>query len=184
MDQRTIQVLRPNVTREDALRKFSAPGPTRFLWMLRSGSLQRIADVYVPFWLYRARYEMNRTVEDRIFALDAVDGSLDLFSFSNLPATAELQSIETRNFLAPALADDAALTLVRDKILRFVFLQGFFKLRGSGIEIRREPGELFVPYWLGFYGGRGSVRFRVMDAVRRRVEGAKATAFFEQWLAA
>jgi hypothetical protein len=41
-----------------------------------------------------------------------------------------------------------------------------------------------LPYWLGFYASGGIVRCRVMDAVRRRVEGAKASAFFEQWLAA
>jgi len=28
------------------------------------------------------------------------------------------------------------------------------------------------------------VRCRVIDALRRRVEGAKASAFFEHWLAA
>jgi len=180
----TIQTLKPNVTRDDALRQFSARGPARLFWSLRGGSLQRIAEAYVPFWLYRARYEMNRAVEDRVFALDAVNGSLDLFTFPHVPAPDELQSVETRNFLALALSESEADSIARDKILRAVFLQGFFKLRGAQIEIRRQPGEIYMPYWLGFYGGRGAVRCRVMDAVRRRVEGAKASAFFEQWLAA
>ena len=184
MDTAIIQILKPNVTRDDAVRKFSARGASRLFWTLRSGSLQRIADVYVPFRLYRTRYAMNRTVEDRLFALDAVNGSLDLFTFPHLPAQNELQSVETRNFLAPALPEPAAAALVREKILRVVFLQGFFKLRGAQIDIQREPLDFHMPYWLGFYGGRGSVRFRVMDAVRRRMEGAKAAAFFEQWLAA
>jgi len=180
----TIPILRPNVTRDDALREFSAKGPTRLYWLLRGGSLQRIADVYVPFGFYRARYEMNRTVEDRIFALDAVNGSLDLFSFPHIPSASELGSVVTRNFLTPALSDTEAAGIVHEKVLRAVFLQGFFKLRGSHVEVCREAGEIYMPYWLGFYGGRGAVRCRVMDAVRRRVEGAKASVFFEEWLAA
>jgi hypothetical protein len=68
--------------------------------------------------------------------------------------------------------------------LRVIFQQGFFKLRALKVEIERVPGEFYLPYWLGFYGGNGTVRCRVMDAVRRRIEGAKASAFFEQWLAA
>ena len=179
-----IPTLRPNVTRDDALRQFSAEGAARLFWTLRSGSLQRIADVYVPFWMYRARYEMNRTVEERVFALDAVNGSLDLFSFPHLPEPRELQSVATRNFLAPALSETQAAAIVREKLLRAVFLQGFFKLRGAHLEICREAGEIYMPYWLAFYGGRGAVRCRVLDAVRRRVEGAKASAFFEEWLAA
>jgi hypothetical protein len=42
---------------------------------------------------------------------------------------------------------------------------------------------LYLPYWLAFYGDE-TPRCRVMDAVRRRIEGAKASAFFEEWLAA
>jgi hypothetical protein len=179
-----IQVLKPNVSQQEAVRTFSAPGLAALYWSLRSGSLQRIADVYVPFRAYRARYQMNRVVEERLFALDAVNGSLDLFSFPRIPSGNELQSVKTRNFLEPAFSEGDGLRIVRDKVLRVIFQQGFFKLRSSGLEIHREPAEFHIPYWLGFYGGRGAVRCRVMDAVRRRVEGAKATAFFEQWLAA
>jgi hypothetical protein len=42
---------------------------------------------------------------------------------------------------------------------------------------------LHVPYWLGFYGN-AAARCRVLNAVRRRIEGAKASALFESWLAA
>jgi hypothetical protein len=183
MKTATIQVLRANVSQEDALRAFSARGTALLFWNLRSGSLQRIADVYVPFRVYRARYEMNRSIQDRLFALDAVSGSLDLFSFPHLPSGDQLQSLETRNSLPAALTEAESARIVRDKVLRVIFLQGFFKLRGSQVEILRQPLEFHVPYWLGFYGGRRTVRCRVMDAVRRRVEGAKASAFFEQWLA-
>ena len=184
MKTATIQVLKPNVSQEDALRTFSARGLTSLYWTARSGSLQRIASAYVPFWLYRVRYDMNRSSQDRLFALDAVNGSLDLFSFARIPSGDELQTVETRNSLDPALSEAEGQQLVRDKVLRVIFQQGFFKLRSKQLDIQREPAEFFMPYWLGFYQGRGPVRCRVMDAVRRRVEGAKASAFFEQWLAA
>jgi hypothetical protein len=184
MKTATIQVLKPNVSQEDALRTFSARGLTSLYWTARSGSLQRIAIAYVPFWLYRVRYDMNRSSQDRLFALDAVNGSLDLFSFARIPSGDELQTVETRNSLDPALSEAEGQQLVRDKVLRVIFQQGFFKLRSKQLDIQREPAEFFMPYWLGFYQGRGPVRCRVMDAVRRRVEGAKASAFFEQWLAA
>ena len=151
---------------------------------MRIGPLQKIAEAYVPFWLYRVRYEMGRAAHTRIFALDAVDGSLDLFEFPRVPEERELMSIDSRNRLAPALTEERAAELVREKVLRVVFQQGFFKLREARLEIAREPCEMYLPYWLGFYGGDRTVRCRVMDAVRRRIEGAKASAFFEQWLAA
>jgi len=184
MKTAVIQVLKPNVTQEEALKAFSARGLSRAYWTLRTGPLRRIASAYVPFWVYRVRYEMNRSSEDRLFALDAVDGSLDLFSFAHVPSGSELRPVETRNFLELGLTEADGQRLVRDKVLRVIFQQGFFKLRSKQLEIQREPLEFYMPYWLGFYQGRGPVRCRVMDAVRRRVEGAKASAFFEQWLAA
>jgi hypothetical protein len=56
-------------------------------------------------------------------------------------------------------------------------------VRELNLEIISEPTELHIPYWLAFYGNR-VLRCRVMDAVRRRIEGSKASHFFEQWLAA
>jgi hypothetical protein len=180
----TIRTLKPNVTQKEAVRAFSAPGFSSLYWRMRIGPLQKIADAYVPFWLYRVRYELGRTVHARLFALDAVDGSLDLFEFPRIPEPRELVCVESRNWMVPSLAAERAEEILREKVLRVVFQQGFFKLREARLEIAREPVELYLPYWLGFYGGGGAVRCRAMDAVRRRIEGAKASAFFEQWLAA
>jgi TolB-like protein len=119
-----------------------------------------------------------------LFALDAVDGSLDLFEFTELPTKEELLAVETRNYLSPGLTEEQAENLVREKVLRVIFQRGFFRLREPQMEIVGQPVKLYMPYWLGFYAGRGTVRCRVMDAVRRQVEGAKASALFEQWLAA
>jgi hypothetical protein len=179
-----IRTLKPTVTQKEAVRALSAPGFSALYWRMRVGPLQKIADAYVPFWLYRVRYELGRTPHTRLFALDAVDGSLDLFEFPRIPEQRELDSVDSRNRMAPSLTGERAEEILREKVLRVVFQQGFFKLREARLDIAREPDEIYLPYWLGFYGSSGSVRCRVMDAVRGRIEGAKASAFFEQWLAA
>jgi hypothetical protein len=148
---------------------------------VRSGPLRRIADAYVPYFLYRVKYA---GAPARFFAIDAVDGSLDLFEFPRIPAERELLEMESRNQLNATLTEERAAELLHDKVLRVIFQQGFFKLRDARIEITPVRCELHLPYWLGFHERGGAVHCRVMDAVRRRMEGAKACAFFEQWLVA
>lgn len=179
-----IQILRPNVTEQDALRAFSSSGPSAFYWRWKSGPLQRIADVYVPFRLFRVHYQLGKAPHSRLFALDAVHGTLDLFEFPRVPVGEQLQTIETKNYLLPSLSQDRAEELLREKVWRIIFQQGFFKIREARLDIAREPAEIHLPYWLGLYNSPTGVRCRVMDAVRRRMEGAKACHFFEEWLAA
>jgi hypothetical protein len=184
MQASTIRCLRPNVTREEALQTFTSSGPAALYWKLRSGSLQRIADAYIPFRIYRVRYPMGGAHHTHLFALDAVDGSLDLFEFSTPPGDAETVVVSTRNHPTPSLPESGSERLLRDKVLRVIFQQGFFKIRKIKLETELLPGLIHLPYWLGFYGTREDLRCRVLDAVRRRMEGAKASALFESWLAA
>lgn len=184
MEITTIRSLKTNTSRDEAIRAFSSRGFANRFWQMRNGPLRRTADAYVPYRIYPTRYELGRKMQTRWFALDAVDGSLDLLEFARLPGPQEFLSIETRNFLQHSLVEPRAEELLREKVLRVVFQQGFFKLRESGLAIVREPMELYIPYWLGFYKNRGAIRCRVLDAVRRRIEGAKASAFFEEWLSA
>jgi hypothetical protein len=181
MNAGAIRALKPNVTQEEAVCAFSGAGVSALYWRLRSGPLRRIADAYVPYFLYRVKYA---GAPARLFAIDAVDGSLDLFEFPRIPVERELLEMDSRNRLKASLAEERATELLRDKVLRVIFQQGFFKLRDARLDITPVSCELHLPYWLGFYERGGAVRCRVMDAVRRRMEGAKARAFFEQWLAA
>jgi hypothetical protein len=179
-----IKVLKANVTQDEAVRSFRSGLFSAVYWRIRGGPLQRIADAYVPFWVYRVRYTIGQASKTRFFALDAVHGTLDLFEFPHVPNEDELRTIQTRNRLTPSLKEVAAEELLRTKVLRVLFQQGFFKLRALKVEIEREPLELHLPYWLAFYGTNGSAKCRVLDAVRRRIEGAKASSFFEEWLTA
>ena len=178
-----IRTLKPNVSQDEAMRTFVSTGLAAFYWRLRGGRLQRIASIHVPFFLYRVHYEMGGAAQTRLFAMDAVDGSLDLFEFPQVPTDSDVLALETRNLLHRMLSAANAEKILHDKVLRVIFQQGFFKLREPKLDIVRQPIELHLPYWLAFYG-RQTVRCRVMDATRRRIEGAKASAFFEQWLAA
>ena len=145
MSSSPIRTLKPNVTQEEAVRTFSALGLSSLYWRMRIGPLQKIAGAYVPFRFYRVRYDLGRTPHTRLFALDAVDGSLDLFGFPRIPEERELLSIDGRNRLAPALPEDRAVELLREKVLRIVFQQGFFKLRHLRLDITREPSEIYLP---------------------------------------
>jgi hypothetical protein len=178
----SIHALKSNVSQSDALRKFSAAGPAALLRNLRLGPLQRIAAVYVPFHLYRVEYNLGREHQSRLFAMDVVEGSLDLFEFASLPMQNELVQVETRNALPANLNDEQAQELLRDKVLRVIFQQGFFKLRDANLTFDRIQLDLHLAYWLAFHG-RDAARCRVLDATRNRIEGAKASALFESWLA-
>jgi hypothetical protein len=180
----TIQSLRPNVSRQEAANLFSRQGASAFFGHTLNGTLRRIADAYLPYCIYRVRCLLRSGAETRLFALDAVDGSLDLFEFSELPRPEELVALETRNYLPPGLTEEDAENLLREKALRVIFQRGLFKLREPRLGIVGQPVKLHMPYWLGFYDGRGEVRCRVMDAVRAQFEGAKASALFARWLAA
>jgi hypothetical protein len=179
----SIRTLKPNVTQNEALRKFASVGLGTLYRRLRIGPLRRIAGVYVPFFLYRVHYQLGRAPHSRFFAIDGVDGSLDLFEFPDVPGNAQLVELETRNVLRSTLSDQHAEKLLAEKVQRVIFQQGFFKLRDYKLECTREPIDMHLPYWLAFYGD-DTARCRVIDAVRRRIEGAKASAFFEEWLAA
>jgi len=184
MQTGSIRSLRPHVTREDAMRAFSAPGAASLYWKFRRGPLQRIADAYIPFRLYRVRYNIGGASHSQILAMDAIDGSLDLFQFATPPNETETIIVATRNCPPPELCESRAEEILREKVLRLIFQHGFFKVRTANVQITLLPDILHLPYWLGFYGSSHSLHCRVMDAMRRRVEGAKASALFEQWLAA
>jgi hypothetical protein len=179
----SIKTLRSKVSQPAALQKFSAVGPAAMLRTLRLGRLQRIAEVYVPFHLYHVDYTLGREHQSRLFAIDAVDGSLDLFEFPAVPNQSDLLEIKTRNALPVNLNDEQEQELLREKVLRVIFQQGFFKLRDANLTIERIPLDLHLAYWLAFYG-KSTARCRVLDATRNRIEGAKASALFESWLAA
>jgi hypothetical protein len=177
-----IRTLKANVTREEAIRQFVSSGLSKLVRNGAFGPLRSVAEFYLPYRIFRVRIVNRSLAEERLVALDAVSGTLDLFQFDHLPTDAEMISIETRNCARPELADPAATGLLIAKLRRVLYSRGFFRM--SGLEITAIPleNELFIPYWLGFRGSGENARVTVLDAVRRRFEGAKVRRIVETWI--
>ena len=90
--------------------------------------------------------------------------------------------IETPNHSEPLLDEAEATKIVIAKVHRLLFSTGFFRVRNLRISAKPVAGEIYVPYWVGFRGRGVRARFVVMDAVRRKMEGAKVRHLLQAWL--
>ncbi len=176
--------LRSNVSQAEALRLLDDSRLSNLAVRIRRGVLQRLASVFVPFALYRLSYVNGRKRRERFVAIDQIDGTLDLFEFSGAIRPNELILSASRNCLTPILNEEDVRSILLEKVMRTVFMQGFFQLLKPDLQIDLKVMDFCVPYWLGFYGRDGALHCRVLDAVRNRLEGDKATEFFENWLTA
>lgn len=179
----SIRSLKPNVTRDDVIRQFSGSGPSANLRNLLYGRLRSVAELYIPFRLFRVQITNRGVFEEKLVAIDAVSGTLDLFQFEHMPNGTETITIETRNCPSSTLADALLTDRLLAKLRRVLFSNGFFKMRGLQLSAVPLPDELHIPYWIGFRGSDKHVRLSVIDAVRRRPEGAKVRRLVQEWLA-
>lgn len=176
-----IRSLNANVSREEAMQQFSS-GLLNVLRGPALGPLKSVADFYIPFQLFRVEILNGGKRDLRIFGLDAVNGSLDLYSFEQLPDEREVRYLETRNRAEPLLGEAEGKKIVVAKVQRLLFTTGFFRVRNLQITAQPVAGEICVPYWVGFRGRGTLVHFFVMDAVRRRMEGGKVRHLLQTWL--
>ena len=179
----SIRSLKPNVTREDVIRQFSGSGPSAALRNVLYGRLRSVAELYIPFRLFRVQITNRGVFEENLVAVDAVSGTLDLFQFDHVPNGTETITIDTRNSPSSTLTDALLTDRVLAKLRRVLYSRGFFKMRDLQLSAVPLQDELHVPYWIGFRGSDHNVRLSVIDAVRRRPEGAKVRRLVEEWLA-
>lgn len=172
-----VRSLRPRVTQQEAIDAFG-----RGMGSLVRGPLQRVAAACLPFRFFEVEVENRGKVARSCYAADAVTGTLDLFEFPAPPAESELVLPGSANLVPVLVDEEKALELIVAKVERAVFLAGFFRVHNLHVRARRLPADVYVPYWLGFFGSGEQARLRVMDAVRRQMEGSKARALFEDWL--
>jgi hypothetical protein len=177
-----FHAVRSRLTREQAVEAFTAGAARRLLAQVRHDRLRSIAEVYVPYHLFRVEISDGRRHQADSFAVDAVTGTLDLYRFAAGGADLDVVAVHGRNRIAAALTADEAWPRVADKLQRIVFHTGFFRLRDLKITGVRDGIDLHIPYWVGFSERGARIRLDVIDAVRRRIEGAKARALFEEWL--
>ena len=180
-----IRSLKANVTREDAIRYFTAGVANRAMELIR-GPVRSLAELYIPFRLFEVKIFSAGREQNQTLALDAVRGVLDLYQFPAADAEQEFLWLETRNVL-PVVADESQSEeqlkhRLIEKLRRMIYTRGFFRVRGLKIEAVPLPGEICVPYWVCFRGSGDQVHLAVLDAVRRRPEGAKVRRLIEEWL--
>lgn len=177
-----IRSLKPNVTREEAIEQFSSDGVAGLLRNAVFGPLRSVAEFYIPFHLFQVEIVNRGKRDQRIFGLDAVNGSLDLYHFEQLPGLPDVIFLESRNCAQALLDEEHAQDVIIAKVRRLLFSSGFFRIRDLHISAEPVAGEIHIPYWVGFRGRGMGARLAVLDAVRRRVEGAKVRHLLEQWL--
>jgi len=179
----SIKTIKPKLDRRGAMALLAPPGLGGFLDRAVRGPLRLVADVYVPYRLFRVEVINGSRRESFLLAVDTVSGQLDPYRFPSEPESSDFVEVETRNHPEPLLSDHLAGEIARDKARRLIFSSGFFRIRNFSI-CPKAQGVLFhVPYWIGFYGAGDRANLSVVDAVRRRVEGSKARQFFRDWLA-
>jgi hypothetical protein len=176
-----ISSLKPNVTREEAERLFTA-GLWNTLRTRLRGGVQKLGDLYIPYRFFQVTVQSVGRRQQTVFAIDAVQGTLDLFEFPAMPEASSLTWVETRNVLPISLGPSENRDRIVAKVRRLVFTQGFFKVRGLAIDAGLIPGEIHVPYWVCFRGTTKRASISVIDAVRRRPEGARLRQMVEEWL--
>ena len=177
-----IQTLRPNVTREEAIRQFTG-GLSGRLRGLSSGPLRSVADFYIPFRIFQVDIANAGKNDRKILGIDMVTGSLDPYYFEHLSLTENLRDIESRNRLSSNLDLDQLEKIAVTKVQRVLFTRGFFRVRNLSISLNPGSKEIHIPYWVGFRGRNDSVSFEVIDAVRRQPEGARVRRLLQDWLA-
>ena len=103
-----------------------------------SGPVRSVADFYIPFRIFQVEIQNAGEKTNHVFGLDAVNGSLDLYTWEHLPAQDEMFLLETRNRLPVTLSEEEGQGMVADKVRRLIFAQGF-----SGSAISASPPSPF-----------------------------------------
>ena len=170
-----ITYVKPNVTGEQAVAKFRG----RFS-QLRHGRLRVVADFYVPYRFFQMRWNDGQRKTDTFLAADAVTGKLDLIEFNQLPADGERAPVDTRMIAEERISEEEAYRLVRERMMRFAFMKGFFKLTRVNVEIELAA-SLHLPYWVGVYERQGRAHLEVINALQGRFEGAKLREIVAEW---
>ena len=137
-----IRSLIPKVTRNEAIEQFSPGGILSQFREVAFGPLRSLAEFYIPFRLYRVRIVNRGREEQRVFGLDAVTGSLDLYQFQELPGRESIVYLETRNCPEALLEEAQAQALLTTKVLGWIL--------GAG-----SAGTVCGDRWSAAAGGRG-----------------------------
>lgn len=135
---------------------------------------------FIPYYLFQVEILNGNKLTSQLLAIDATTGELDLYSFEQIPT--EFAEIETTQIGETVLSEKQAFALLKEKVRRMVYLQGFFKIRDLSIT-GKFMRLIYLPYWVGFFTRDNQLALEVIDAVRGRFEGAKVHDLVQAWFA-
>ena len=167
---------------EAALRKFTTIGGLEIARRWLTGPFHGIADIYIPYRLYKVTLNDRRIRSVRFYAVDAAVGTLDPYEFATPPQPDSWVTVETCNFHPIRLNEDQTRRLLVEKVRRVLYSRGFFRLTNPLISADLIEPEFYLPYWAGFYGDKQDVRIVILNGVRQKVEGSKVRRLVKTWL--
>ena len=170
-----ITSIKPNITRAGAVAKFCG----RFN-ELRHGRLRIVGDFYIPYRFFILTWNDGRSSTDTFLAADAVSGKLDLIRFDQLPEEGRLMSVDATMVAEDRVGEEEAHGLVRESMIRSIFMKGFFKLPRVNAEIELAT-SLHIPYWIGVYERNDRAHLEIINALQGRFEGAKLREIVTEW---
>jgi hypothetical protein len=135
---------------------------------------------FIPYYLFHVETLNGNKLSSQLLAIDAMTGELDLHTFEQVPT--EFDEIETTQIGEMNLTEAQALALLKEKVRRMVYLQGFFQIRDLSIT-GKMIRQIYLPYWVGFFAKDNHLNLEVVDAARGRFEGAKVRDLVLDWFA-
>ncbi len=174
-----IQSLRATLTQDSARRLLAPNGIQGQLLRWVRGDIRALADVFIPYRLYKVAIDDRGARTSRYYAIDAASGSLDPYEFSAPP---DLDEVSTRNVINSTVNEITTRERAIERMRRKLYASGFFRLRNPLITAELVGQEFYVPYWAGFFGEERHLNVTVADAVRHSVEGAKVRRVIQDWL--
>lgn len=173
-----ISTLQHKIDRNLALHRLNSG----FLRQWFHGPLRGIAEIYIPYRLYKVVLDDRRIQSVRYYAVDAASGTLDPYEFATAPGPHEWTEVAAANYHPVRLAEDETKKLAIEKVRRMFFSHGFFRLANPCLIAELINPEFYLPYWVGFYGEEQNVDLKVLNAVRETMEGSKVPNLLKTWL--
>lgn len=170
-----IETIEYKLNEDDAVKLFK-----RQLRRFKRGKFLFPTSFFIPYYLFQVEVLHGGKLTSQLLAVDAMGGELDLYRFEQLPT--ELINVETTQFGAVALSEKQSWGVLKEKVRRAVYLQGFFQIRDLLITGKAQQ-LIYLPYWVGFFQQKNQAEIEVIDALRGSFEGAKVCDLIYDWFA-
>ncbi|RMG48522.1 MAG: hypothetical protein D6723_15025 [Acidobacteria bacterium] len=156
----------------EAIRQFCG-GRVQRWWRPWRRRLVGVRVVYIPYRLFRVSITNRGQTRTRWLALDAVMGWLDPYQFDAPWDELATEWVETEHALPVQLSDEQMRPMMLERVRRWVYGEGFFRLRDVHIEVEPVGRVVHIPYWVGIYRRGDRFSIEVIDGLQKRRQGAK-----------